>query len=722
MTVLLLLLLACPLPPEAATPPAEPQVTLHTLPRSDELSERLAAASPEGEVHTNRLVLEPSDYLQQHAHNPVDWFPWGEEAFALARALDRPILLSVGYATCHWCHVMERESFEDPEIAAYLNAHYIPIKVDREARPDVDAVYMAALHRMGRRGGWPMTVWLTPEGEPFYAATYLPARDGDRGATTGFLSTLERLADAWASDRERIDEVAADIVSALQSDLAGAPPGDLPPPEVIDEVLARLASRYDPVNGGQKGAPKFPSSFPLRALLLQHRRTGDPTPLSMVTHTLTQLANSGLNDPLAGGFHRYSVDAAWQVPHFEKMLYDNARLAALYVEAWQLTGDPAYREVAEATLAFMDRELSSPTGAFAAALDADSLDPTTGERHEGLFYTWTPPELRDALGPAAEPLLAELHVTEPGNLDGRSVLRAARPLPAATAPLRQRLLDARAQRPPPLRDEAVIVAWNGLAISAFARAGMSLQAPQHVARAVRAAEALLPALSPDALRRTLAGTERGVLEDHALMVAGLLDLFEASADPRWMALAKQLDAALEARFERPEGAWARTPSDGEALLAREVPDRDGAVPSGGSVHPYSLLRLAALTGDDRYRVRADAALRAQAQPLARGAQPVLLHALDARHGRMAEIVIVVPDGREAAAMRAVLATERPRHAVGLVVAEGKVPQVAEQAMLVQGKVARDGKATAYVCERGRCEAPVTDVGALRKLLRTWDVP
>jgi uncharacterized protein YyaL (SSP411 family) len=687
------------------------------FPRDDALVARLEAVS-DGRSHTNRLALQASPYLRQHAHNPVDWFPWGEEAFDLARRLDRPVLLSIGYATCHWCHVMEEESFSDPEIAEVINRLYVPIKVDREERPDIDAIYLAAMQRMGRRGGWPMTLWLDPDGQPFYAATYLPPRPGDRGATTAFLPLLTKLADAWATDRANIEEVAADLQQAVAKALSAPAPGELPDGETLSRVLAPLAARYDPVHGGRKGAPKFPTSLPLRTLLLHGR--SDPTSRDMALHTLRQLAHSGLHDPLSGGFHRYAVDARWQVPHFEKMLYDNARLAHAYVDAWRLTREPLFRAVAEQTLRFVDAELSHPSGGFAAALDADSLDPATGRREEGRFYTFTGDELDELLGERAPRARAALHVDDEGAVDGRSVLRAQRPLDPALHDVLDALRSHRATRPPPPRDELVVTAWNALAVRAFAQAALAFDDPTLAARALRAGEVLRGASTDGRLPRTLPQGGPGVLEDHALWAAAALDLFELSGDAVWLREALAVDRALEAHFRLPGGAWARTADDAEPLLTREVPARDEVVPSGGSVHPYTLLRLHALTADDRYRQRAEAAMRAQSVPLEQGALPVLLEAVDARHAPFVQAVFITTPSDDGRALREAWQRHRPRHGVQLVVAEPEVDELAEHVPVVAGKLARDGRATAYVCLGGHCEAPTSDPQTLAEQLRAID--
>ncbi|HEY3233357.1 MAG TPA: thioredoxin domain-containing protein, partial [Polyangiaceae bacterium] len=438
--------------------------------------------------YTNRLILESSPYLLQHAHNPVNWFAWGEEAFEHARALHRPIFLSVGYSTCHWCHVMEEESFEDEEIAQYLNQHYIAIKVDREELPDVDAVYMTFLQALTGNGGWPMSVWLTPSRDPFFAGTYFPPRAGARGSRRGFLDLLREQAERFASSPSTVAETARDNVGRLQAASAPEPSGDFPPASLLKTARAQAAQRFDPEFGGGRGAPKFPSSFPIRLLLRVARRAGDAEARRMAVSTLEHMRQGGIYDQVGGGFHRYSTDARWLVPHFEKMLYDNALLVVAYLDAAQATGDARLATTVRETLDYLLRDMTGPNGTFYCATDADSPTPN-GRREEGVFFTWTPSELRSALGEDDARAAANwFGVTAGGNFDGRSILFAERRLEdvarelsmappvleARLAGIRTRLLDVRSRRPPPLRDDKVMVAWNGLAVSAFARAALVL--------------------------------------------------------------------------------------------------------------------------------------------------------------------------------------------------------------------------------------------------------
>jgi uncharacterized protein YyaL (SSP411 family) len=679
---------------------------------------------------TNRLFLETSPYLLQHAHNPVEWYPWGEEAFATARRLGRPVLLSIGYATCHWCHVMEEESFEDEEVARSLNEHYVAVKVDREERPDVDAVYMDAVRTLTGGGGWPMTVWLTADRRPFYGGTYFPPRDGDRGVRVGFLSLLTKLRQVHADDPARVAEAAASLAAQVRANLApaagaGAPPG----PDALARAAAYCRATFDAEHGGQRRVPKFPSNLPVRFLLRHHRRTGDAEALRMATVTLERMAAGGLRDHVGGGFHRYATDARWLVPHFEKTLYDNALLVVAYLEAYQATGRADLADVAREVLGWVERDMTSPEGAFFAATDADSEAPG-GARVEGWFFTWTPAELEAALGAEAARVVAAYHGVVPaGHLDGRSILHVPRPLDAVAAELgveaaalarrladaRERLRAARARRPAPLRDEKIVAAWNGLMISAHARAALALDEPRWAERAARAADFLLRRLRRDGrlLRSWKDGRaeQPGYLEDHAFVVAGLLDLHEATGELRWLRAATELDAVLAARFEdRDAGGYFRTSHDHEALLAREKPAVDGAEPSGNSVQALNLLRLHVLTADDAYRRRAERALAVVGSGLAAepGALSEMLLALDFHLDAPKEIVIATPASRAEA--EPFLARLRRRFVPNRILAVSVAGDgaLAAAVPVAGGKPPVRGRATAYVCERRVCDLPTTD--------------
>ena len=686
---------------------------------------------------TNRLFLETSPYLLQHAHNPVDWYPWGDEAFARALAERRPVFLSVGYSTCHWCHVMEEESFEDEEVARFLNEHYVVIKVDREARPDVDAVYMNAVQTLTGGGGWPMTVWLTPDRQPFYGGTYFPARDGDRGVRVGFLTLLRKLRATYDDQPDRVVEAAASLAEQVRKNLAVAATDDARPgAQTLREAVAHVRESFDETNGGTRGAPKFPSNVPVRFLLRWHRRTGDPDALRMATVTLAQMAAGGIRDHVGGGFHRYSTDARWLVPHFEKMLYDNALLALAYVEAHQATGRADFADVAREILRYVEREMTAPEGGFYSATDADSPAPS-GRREEGWFFTWTPAELEAVLGADdARAVGAYYGVTAEGNFGGRSILHVSRALDAVARELgrtpeelaatvadaRERLYAERARRPPPLRDDKILAAWNGLMISAHARAALALGDASWADRAARAAGFVLDHMRRDGrlLRSWRDGRPEhaGYLDDYAFLVAGLLDLYEATGEVRWLREAIALDGVLAAHYEdREGGGFFMTADDSEELLAREKPAWDGAEPSGNSVHALNMLRLHELTTDDAYRRRAERTIDAFGPRLA--ADPVrlseMLLALDWRLDAPKQVVVATTGAREeAASFLATLRTRLVPNRILAVTAPGD--GLAALVPVTEGKLALGGHATGYVCENRVCDLPTTDPAVFARLL------
>ena len=709
-------------------------------------------------IYANRLILETSPYLLQHAHNPVDWFPWGDEAFDTARRLGRPVLLSIGYSTCHWCHVMEEESFEDDEIARTINDQYIAIKVDREERPDVDAIYMSAVQALTGGGGWPMTMWLTPDRKPFFGGTYFPAHDGDRGTKRGFLTTLRKLRTSYdeepASIRASADKLTASIREQMAEGAASASATSssaaLPGAATLDGAAAFYRSRFDDTFGGMRGAPKFPSTLPVRFLLRDQRRRGATglgiDSLRMATVTLEHMSAGGMHDHIGGGFHRYSTDDRWLVPHFEKMLYDNALLAEAYLEGWQVTRREDFAEVVKDLLAYVARDMTSPDGAFYSATDADSLDPK-GHREEGWFFTWTPSELESVLGVQNARIVGAYYgVTKDGNFDGRNVLHTSRDaaevskdlgigegaLRSALRDARPLLLAARAKRPPPLRDEKVLAAWNGLMISALARAALAFGDATYATRAERAADFVLRTLSKDG--RLLRSYKDGLakvdayLDDYAFLAAALLDLYEATGRQRWLEEAIRLDGIIEAHYEdMAAGGFFLTSDDHEKLLAREKPSYDGAEPSGSSVETLNLLRLYELTTREPYRVRAERALAAAAPALATSpaSRNELLLAIDFAVDVPKEIVIVTPppasarDARDAGDAGDARSSAGPFLAklretylpnrVLVVVAEGEALAKLERIVpLVGSKTAQHGRATAFVCEKRTCELPTTE--------------
>jgi uncharacterized protein YyaL (SSP411 family) len=698
---------------------------------------------PDGSArYTNRLVLRPSPYLLQHAHNPVDWYPWGDEAFERARAERKPVLLSVGYSTCHWCHVMEEESFEDEEIARYLNAHYVAVKVDREEQPDVDETYMTAVQLLTGGGGWPMTVWLTPERLPFFAGTYFPARDGDRGAPVGFLSLLSRLRESFDGDPEGVARRADEITASIRRLAARAPGDALPVPGVLKTAVDQHRRRFDAEHGGFGTAPKFPLPAALWFLLRYHRRSGDASVLAMVTRTLDGMAGGGIYDQIGGGFHRYATDAAWQVPHFEKMLYDNAQLAVVYLEAYQVTKNPEHARIVRETLDYLVREMRAPGGGFYAASDADS------EGEEGTFFVWTPAQIAAALDPAAAAaVLATYGVTEAGNFEGRNVLHRARPLAEVAADLgteperladlladaRTRLRAVRGTRVAPHVDTKVLVVWNGLAISAFARAGAVFGEAAYVEQARAAADFILGSMRPGGgLFRSYADGrpyQDAFLEDYAALALGLLDLYEATFETRWLEEAARLHAALAARFwDEPAGGFFMTAEGPGNSLAREKPDYDGATPSGNALAVEGLLRLAELTGDDRHRRMASRSLQALAEGITRSPSGAtrLLAAYEFLLDRPREIVIVRPgsgDDDGAALLATVHGAFVPNRM--LTVAREGDELARQQALipLVAEKRALGGRSTAYVCELGVCELPTADPAVLaRQLAKVHPLP
>jgi len=702
------------------------------VPRTHHLAAREAAGAPAGPLFTNRLILETSPYLLQHAHNPVNWFSWGEEAFAEARRLSRPVFLSIGYSTCHWCHVMEEESFEDLEIATFLNTHYIAVKVDREERPDVDAVYMSAVQRLTGSGGWPMSVWLDADRRPFFGGTYFPPRDGARGTRHGFLTILGELVRTFHREPERVAQATTALVAIVREDMEGkggqaaegpASAGRPTAPDrgTIDATVDFFKRSFDRANGGVRRAPKFPSNVPIRLLLRHHVRTGDPESLQMALLTLEKMAGGGMYDQLGGGFHRYSTDAEWLVPHFEKMLYDNALLVVAYAEAHQLTGREDLARVARETCDYVLREMTDAGGGFYSATDADS------EGEEGRFFVWTEAEIRAVLGegPVTEAFLRHYDVRARGNWEGNTILNVPQPdeeMWRELADARAKLYAVRARRPPPLRDDKILTAWNGLMISGLAVAGRVLDEPRYVAAAARAAAFALEHLrGPDgALQRSYKdgrARHRGYLDDHAFLAAGLLDLYEATFEARWIEAALALAAETERAFADPAGGWFMTSADHEALIARERPAYDGAEPSGTSVALMNAARLAAYTDDERWRTAAERAVAAHARTLVERpvAMTEALLAVDFLRGDPREVVVVWREGADgepgSESLRAALRRAFVPARVVACGSEAAVTALGRIAPFARDKVAIGGDATAYVCRQGRCELPVKEAGA-----------
>ncbi|WP_375490542.1 thioredoxin domain-containing protein [uncultured Jatrophihabitans sp.] len=655
----------------------------------------------------NRLAGATSPYLLQHKDNPVDWWEWSDEAFASARERDVPVLLSVGYAACHWCHVMAHESFEDADVARVLNDGFVAIKVDREERPDIDAVYMDATTALTGHGGWPMTCVLDHDGAPFYAGTYFPRAQ--------FLGLLDAVTRAWREQRDQVTASGAHIAEALRrSTLPRADAPALPTSADLDAAAGVLVGQFDAQRGGFGGAPKFPPSMVLEFLLRTHERGGDPTALAMAERTFDAMARGGMYDQLAGGFARYSVDAGWVVPHFEKMLYDNALLLRTYVHWWRLTGSPLAERVARETADFLLRDLRTSQGGFASALDADT------DGVEGLTYVWTPAQLAEILGPDDGAWAASLFtVTDAGTFEhGASTLQLLQdPDDAARwADVRTRLFAARSLRPQPARDDKIVTAWNGLVVAALADAGTLLEVPDYVDAAAACARLLLDLHRVDGrLRRTsrdgVVGNAAGVADDYGDVAEGLLALHQASGDAQWLAAAGEvLDVAL-GHFADDAGGFFDTADDAEQLVRRPQDPTDNATPSGASALAGALLTYSALTGSAPHRAAAEGAVAAVAhvagqQPRFFGWVLSVAQALDA--GPVQVAVVGEPGGG------ALTDTARRAAPPGSVVVSGE-PDAAGQPLLADRPLVRDG-AAAYVCRGMVCDLPVTTVDDLRAAL------
>jgi uncharacterized protein len=649
----------------------------------------------------NRLADETSPYLLQHKDNPVDWYPWGEEALGRAAIEDRPILLSIGYSACHWCHVMERESFEDPETAALMNELFVSIKLDREERPDIDSIYMEACQAMTGSGGWPLNVFLTPEQVPFYAGTYFPPES--RMGMPSWRDVLVAVAQAWEDRRDEIRAGAGGIAERLQGGARLRASSEPLRDELLDRAVEGLRSQYDAANGGFGSAPKFPPASALELLMRRGER-------DIVTHTLLAMASGGMYDQIGGGFARYSVDPYWLVPHFEKMLYDNALLARAYLHGALLTGEPLFRRVAEETLDWALREMRAPEGGFFCALDADS------EGVEGKFYVWTVDELREALaGEAdADDAIAWFGATDRGNFEGANIPVRGPGLPERLDEWRRKLYEARSQRVWPGLDDKRLTSWNALMISALAEAGAVLERDDYLEAATRAADFVLGSLrdpSGRLLRTFKDGRARlnAYLEDHAYLLEALLTLYESSFDPRWFAEARALADTMIERFgDEEHGGFFETSADHERLLARRKDLEDHPIPSGNASAAYGLLRLAALTGEARYAERAVGVLRLLHEPATQYPQAFghLLQALDFELAPVKEIALVGDD--LAPFERVVRGAFRPH----VVLAGG----AADGVPLLQDRSPVDGRPAAYVCEHFACQAPVTEPEELARLL------
>ena len=674
----------------------------------------------------NRLSQETSPYLLQHSDNPVDWYPWGDEALSRARDEDRPILLSIGYSACHWCHVMERESFENEEIASLMNENFVNIKVDREERPDLDAVYMEAVQMLTGSGGWPMTVFLTPEGRPYYGGTYFPPED--RQGMPGFPRLLAAASQAYRTNKGEIERVTRQL--ADQMGRSGQMPRGVNPltTEVMHTAYSQLATQFDHLNGGFGNAPKFPQPMTPEFMLRYHQHGFNLRALEMVQLTLQKMAYGGIYDQVGGGFHRYSTDAYWLVPHFEKMLYDNALLARLYLHAWQITSNPLYRRITEETLDYVLREMTDTAGGFYSAQDADS------EGVEGKFFVWTPDELRAALGPDAELVMGYYGVTDRGNFEGANILNVPKhpedyadergvsegELSEAVQRARATLLEIREQRIHPLLDDKVLTGWNGLMLRSFAEAGAALNRADYLDAARRNAAFLLDSMRDEngrILRTWRNGQAKllGYLEDYACLADGLLALHEATLESRWLREANVVaEGIIELFWDDAVGGFYDTGSDHESLMIRPRDVFDNAQPCGGSVATDVLLRLAIITGNDDFATKAATPIRAL-QPLLGRAPSATGHwlgALDFYVSLPKEVVIVGPaDGEITRSMLEEVGKRYLPNRVVVGVGDPSSPPLGNSPLLEQ-RVMQDGAPTAYVCQHYVCQLPVTTAEAL----------
>ncbi len=678
---------------------------------------------------SNRLAHERSPYLLQHKDNPVDWYPWGPEAFARARESEKPVFLSIGYSTCHWCHVMERESFENPRVAAALNDAFVSIKVDREERPDVDDIYMSAVQTMTGSGGWPLSLFLTPDGKPFYGGTYFPP--DDRWGRPGFLSLLHSVSNAWTSRRPELETSAAELLAHVAAASEGVPGGAAVGVEALDAAFAEMARQFDAKNGGFGGAPKFPPAMRLELLLRRFLRTGDARARDMAEITLKKMAEGGMYDQVGGGFHRYSVDAHWLVPHFEKMLYDNAMLARVYLLAFRAFGNPEHARIARETLDYLLREMTPSHGGFFAAQDADS----GGE--EGTYYVWTPAQLEEALGESDAKIVAgRFGVTAAGNFEGgATVLSVVRSLPelgrdfgkteaeigGVLERARETLREVRSRRVAPGTDDKLLTDWTALAISAFALAGQVLAEPRYESAAKLAADRILERCrrGGELLHRERNGEAGipGFASDYANLIEALLDLYEATFEPRYFREALTLQETLDARFDDGRGGYALTTQDHDGLVLRPREIVDGATPSSNSVAASNLLRLHAFTGNPRFRERAEGIFSLFSTYLTRAssALPRMLSAVDRAVHPSREVVLSGEKGRaDFEVLRAAVAADPALD--GVVAHADSAGSLAGISPLVEGRSPDGGPARAFVCRDFTCQLPTADPAKLAAAL------
>jgi hypothetical protein len=675
----------------------------------------------------NRLQSETSPYLLQHKNNPVDWYPWGDEALRKAREDDKPILLSVGYSACHWCHVMEHESFEDPETAALMNQYFVSIKVDREERPDVDDIYMQAVQAFSGHGGWPMTVFLTPDGRPFWGGTYFPKEP--RHGLPSFRQLLAAMHDAYTNRRDQVEQNATSLTDALRRDSLGiGGSADALNADLLDAAARELSQHFDLTHGGFAGAPKFPQPMALEFLMRGYARTGDSNTLRLVTLTLRAMARGGIYDQIGGGFHRYSVDSIWLVPHFEKMLYDNAQLSRAYLHGWQATRDDFFRQIAEEVYDYILREMTAPEGGFYSATDADS------DGEEGKYFVWSLEELQTLLGDDA-PIAVEYYgVSRSGNFEGHNILHvpndetvAAGRLGLSVEDLRvkitavkDRLFAARSQRVAPGLDDKIIASWNGLMLASLAEAARVLDRGDYAAAAVRGGEFLLKALVDESgrVKRTYKDGQariNGTLEDYACLIDAFLELYQTTFDERWFVAARRLADSVLDHFAAPDGGFFDTSDDHETLIVRPRNVQDNAVPSGNGAIARQLVRLAAYTGDARYDDAARSGLRLLTEAMRRYPQAFTesLNAVDMLVSGVAEVAVVGAPDAARPLLDVVTRPYRPNTIIALardnVTDEHVIP-------LLSYRVMRGDQPTVYVCRNFACRMPVTTPDEVKTLL------
>ncbi len=679
----------------------------------------------------NRLQHETSPYLLQHADNPVDWYPWGDEAFQRARTENRPILLSVGYSACHWCHVMAHESFENPTTAKLMNDLFVNIKVDREERPDVDDIYMQAVQALSGHGGWPMTVFLTPDGRPFYGGTYYPPEP--RHGMPAFRQVLAGVSEAYQNRRDQVEDSAAHLTEALNREFLGiggqqsALTADL-----LTQAYKQIGSNFDETHGGFGGAPKFPQPMDLEFMLRAHLRTGDSEPLEQVTFTLRQMARGGIHDQLGGGFHRYSVDSLWLVPHFEKMLYDNAQLSRVYLHAYQITGDEFYKTIATEIYDYILREMTTPDGAFYSTTDADS------EGEEGLFFIWSISELEELLGEDAPIAIEYWGVTQRGNFEGHNILHVPNDdavvaerlnlsvdeLRAKLTAIKDKLYAVRTQRVHPGLDDKILMSWNGMMLASLAEAARVLDRPDYQAAAIKNADFILANMKT-ADGRLLRTHKSGVtnprikatLEDYGCLIDGLLELYQTTFDERWFVEARALTNSVLEHFAAQDGGFFDTADDHEALIARPRNMQDNAVPSGNAMMSKNLVRLAAYTADDRYDEAARRALALLTEAMHQYPQAFgeSLSAVDMLVTGLSEVALIgAPDN---SATKALLDVLRKPYRPNIITALSPVDVPAESTIpLLSYRTLRHDQPTVYVCRHFVCANPVNTPSELETLL------